>query len=72
MSTWNYTQQTEALLMKKTYGPHIDKQFNKDNVLFGRMKKRVDFEGEENQITIQFSIFNIILYFFIVFFNQWV
>lgn len=56
MSTWNYTQQTEALLMKKTYGPHIDKQFNKDNVLFGRMKKRVDFEGEEKQIAVEQSI----------------
>lgn len=55
-NAWTYTQDTEKLLLKKTYDRHIDKQFNKDNVLFGRMKKRYDFEGEDKAIAIEQSI----------------
>lgn len=57
MATWNYKNLTEALLMKKTYDRHIQKQFNKSSVLFGRMKQKLNsFEGESKYIAIEQSI----------------
>ena len=45
MSSWTYTASNEANLMKIKYGKLIEKQFNMDNVLFGRIKKSQDFVG---------------------------
>lgn len=56
MSAWNYQSESEKNLMKKAYDKHIDMQFNKDNVLFGRMKKAYDFVGEDTTIAIEQSI----------------
>jgi hypothetical protein len=47
MSSWTYTASNEANLMKIKYGKLIDKQFNKANVLFGRIKKMNDFVGKQ-------------------------
>ena len=47
MSTWTYDQSTESNLMKVKYGKLIDKQFNQENVVFGRMKKNMNFVGSQ-------------------------
>jgi hypothetical protein len=47
MSSWTYTASNEANLMKIKYGKLIDKQFNMDNVLFGRINKKQDFVGKQ-------------------------
>lgn len=47
MSTWTYSASTESNLMKVKYGKLIEKQFNMENVLFGRMKKMNDFVGSQ-------------------------
>jgi len=46
MSTWKYDQSTEKNLLKRTYGKHIDKQFNEDNILYARVMKKNDLEGD--------------------------
>lgn len=45
MTTWTYDSTNEANLMKIKYGKLIEKQFNMENVLFGRIKKMDDFVG---------------------------
>ena len=55
-SIWTYTQSTESNLLKETYGKHMDKQFNEANVIFGRMKKMDDFEGEVYAMPVEQSI----------------
>ena len=47
MSTWTYSASNEANLMKIKYGSLIEKQFNMDNVLFGRIKKSQNFVGSQ-------------------------
>lgn len=47
MSSWTYTASSEANLMKIKYGKLIDKQFNKSNVILGRIKKMDDFVGKQ-------------------------
>ena len=47
MSTWTYSASNEANLMKVKYGKLIEKQFNMDNVLFGRIQKKQDFVGSQ-------------------------
>ena len=47
MATWNYENSTESELMKVKYGKLIDKQFNQENVIFGRMKKNMNFVGSQ-------------------------
>lgn len=46
MSTWTYSASTELNLMKTKYGTIVDKQFNADNILFGRIKMMKDFVGD--------------------------
>jgi hypothetical protein len=52
--SWEYSSTQEAKLMKIKYGKLIDKQFNEENVLFGRIKKMEDFEGKQ----IEFPVIN--------------
>lgn len=47
MSSWTYTASNEANLFKIKYGKLIDKQFNKSNVILGRIKKMDDFVGKQ-------------------------
>jgi len=47
MSSWTYSASNEANLMKIKYGKLIEKQFNMENVLFGRIKKSQDFVGSQ-------------------------
>lgn len=56
MSTWKYDQSTEKNLLKRTYGKHIDKQFNEDNILFARAKKKNDLEGDSFRMPVEQSI----------------
>lgn len=42
--------------MKVKYGKLIEKQFNEENVLFGRIKKMEDFEGSQIEIPVIQSI----------------
>ena len=51
MASWTYTATDEANLMKIKYGKLIEKQFNMDNVLFARIKKKQDFVGSTLKIT---------------------
>ncbi len=56
MSTWKYDQSTESNLLKRTYGKHIDMQFNEDNILFARANKKNDFEGDSFRMPVEQSI----------------
>jgi hypothetical protein len=56
MSSWTYTASNEANLMKVKYGSLIEKQFNMDNVLFGRIKKNQKFVGNQIEIPVIQSI----------------
>ena len=47
MSAWTFSGDNEANLMKIKYGKLIDKQFNKDNVILGRIKKMQDLIGSQ-------------------------
>ena len=47
MASWQYDQSTESNLMKVKYGKLIDKQFNQENIIFGRMKKNEKFVGSQ-------------------------
>jgi len=46
MSTWTYSATNEANLMKQKYGKLIEKQFNAENVILGRIKKMQDLGGK--------------------------
>ena len=56
MSTWTYSASTESNLMKVKYGKLIEDQFNKNNPLFGRLKKKTDFVGSQIEIPVVQSI----------------
>ena len=56
MATWNYSSSNETNLMKIKYGKLIDKQFNKDNVILGRIKKMQDHDGKQIDIPMIQSI----------------
>jgi len=56
MSTWTYDSSNESNLMKIKYGKLIDKQFNMENVLFGRIKKNEKFVGSQIEIPVIQSI----------------
>jgi hypothetical protein len=47
MSSWTYTASNEANLFKIKYGKLIDKQFNEESVVLGRLKKMDDFVGKQ-------------------------
>lgn len=47
MSAWTFTGSNEANLMKIKYGKMIEKQFNKENVILGRIKKMQDLVGKQ-------------------------
>lgn len=47
MSAWTYSASNETNLMKIKYGKLIDKQFNKQNVILGRIKKMEDLVGKQ-------------------------
>jgi len=47
MATWTYSSSNETNLMKIKYGKLIDKQFNKANVILGRVKKIDDLVGKQ-------------------------
>lgn len=53
---WTYSSTNEAKLMKVKYGKLIEKQFNEENVLFGRIKKNEKFEGSQIEIPVIQSI----------------
>jgi len=46
MSAWTYSASNETNLMKQKYGKLIEKQFNKSNVILGRIKKIEDYGGK--------------------------
>lgn len=56
MSAWTYDASNEANLMKIKYAKLIEKQFNMDNVLFGRIKKTQDFVGSQADYPVVQSI----------------
>lgn len=56
MSAWTYSTANEANLFKIKYGKLIDKQFNKDNVMLGRIKKKQDLTGKGTDIPVIQSI----------------
>jgi hypothetical protein len=56
MSAWTFSASNEANLMKIKYGKLIEKQFNKANVLFGRIKKKDDFVGKQIDMPVIQSI----------------
>jgi hypothetical protein len=56
MSTWTYSASNEANLMKIKYAKLIEKQFNMENVLFGRIKKTQDFVGSQKDYPVVQSI----------------
>lgn len=56
MSSWTYTASNEANLMKIKYAKLIEKQFNMENVLFGRIKKSQDFVGSQKDYPVVQSI----------------
>jgi hypothetical protein len=47
MSAWTYSASNETNLMKIKYGKLIEKQFNKQNVILGRIKKMEDLVGKQ-------------------------
>jgi hypothetical protein len=46
MSSFTYSASNETNLMKQKYGKLIEKQFNKSNVILGRIKKMMDYGGK--------------------------
>lgn len=56
MSSWTYTASNEANLMKIKYAKLIEKQFNMENPLFGRIKKSQDFVGSQKDYPVVQSI----------------
>lgn len=56
MSSWTYTASNEANLMKIKYARLIEKQFNMENPLFGRIKKSQDFVGSQKDYPVVQSI----------------
>lgn len=56
MSIVTYSSTNEANLMKVKYGKFIEKQFNTENVLFGRIKKNESFVGSQVEIPVIQSI----------------
>lgn len=56
MSSWTYSASNEANLMKIKYAKLIEKQFNMENVLFGRIKKSQDFVGNQKDYPVVQSI----------------
>ena len=46
MSSWTYSASNETNLMKQKYGKLIEKQFNKQNIILGRIKKMQDYGGK--------------------------
>jgi hypothetical protein len=46
MSAWTYSASNETNLMKQKYAPLIEKQFNKANVILGRIKRMEDYGGK--------------------------
>jgi hypothetical protein len=56
MSTWTYDASNEANLMKIKYERLIEKQFNKANPLFGKMKLKTDFVGKQKDLPVVQSI----------------
>ena len=56
MSTFTYSGSNEANLMKIKYGKLIEKQFNMDNVILGRIKKNSAFVGKQIDIPVIQSI----------------
>ena len=46
MSSFTYSASNETNLMKQKYGKLIEKQFNKSNVILGRIKKIMDYGGK--------------------------
>ena len=56
MSTFISTGTNEANLMKIKYGKLIEKQFNMDNVILGRIKKNEAFVGKQIDIPVVQSI----------------
>ena len=56
MSSWTYSGSNETNLMKQKYGKLIEKQFNKSNVILGRVKKKADIGGKGIDIPLIQSI----------------
>lgn len=56
MSAWTYSATNEARLMKIKYGKLIEDQFNKENILFARIKVKDDFVGSQMDMPIIQSI----------------
>lgn len=56
MATFISTGSNEANLMKIKYGKLIEKQFNMDNVILGRIKKNTSFVGKQIDIPVIQSI----------------
>lgn len=56
MSAWTYSATNEARLMKIKYGKLIEDQFNKENILFARVKVKDDFVGSQMDMPIIQSI----------------
>jgi hypothetical protein len=56
MATFVSTGSNEANLMKIKYGKLIEKQFNMDNVILGRIKKNTAFVGKQIDIPVVQSI----------------
>ena len=56
MSTFTYSASNEVNLMKIKYGKLIEKQFNMDNVILGRIKKNQSFVGKQIDIPVIQSI----------------
>lgn len=54
--TWTYDQSTEVNLLKTTFGTLQEKQFNKNNILIGRSKKKNDFDGKLFEFPVEQSI----------------
>lgn len=53
-NTWTYDQSTERELLKVVYGRVIEKQFNMENVLYARCKKKNNFDGSQlEEVVIQ-------------------
>jgi len=53
---WTYDQSTEVNLMKETFGTLQEQQFNKNNPIMGRAKKKNDFDGEFHSFPVEQSI----------------
>ena len=56
MSSWTYDSANESNLMKIKYERLIEKQFNKANPLFAKMKLKKDFVGKQKDLPVVQSI----------------